>query len=235
MKAKTFFGLYLVLCLAMTFSARAEKIQAADIASFSPVAVLEEEVFRFDTVIEGTAVTHDFIIKNAGNAPLLIEKVKTSCGCTTANYTKQIPPGTEGKISINGNTTSYAGSKFLKTIAVYTNDPKNKQLNLYLKGEVEAFGSIDPKNIILKGVAGSIIQSQIIITPLKKYPFNIVSSYADNLENKIIFTLEKEADNYLLTAKNLIEKAETYRGSIHLKTDNPAKSEIVIYVTGFIK
>lgn len=235
MKAKSFLGLSLILCLTMAFSASAEEMQSADKSSFIPVAVLKEAGFQFDPVIEGTVITHEFIIKNTGNVPLSIERVKASCGCTTADYTKQILPGAEGKISIKGNTTGYAGRKFLKTIAVYTNDPKNRQLNLYFKGEVEAFSLIEPKNIILKGNAGSIIQSQITITPLKKYPFNIVSSYADNLEKKITFALEKRADKYLLTAKNLIEKAETYQGSIHLKTDNPVQPEIIIYVTGLIK
>ncbi|MGB5157764.1 OS_HP2 family (seleno)protein [Desulfobacterium sp. N47] len=234
MTAKFFLSLCLIVCISVVFSARAEELQAADTASFAPVAVLKKAGFQFDPVIEGTVITHEFIIKNTGNAPLSIEKVKTGCGCTTADYTKQIPPGAKGKISIKGNTTGFAGRKFLKAIAVYTNDPKNRQLNLYFKGEVEAFALIEPKNIILKGNSGSIIQSQVTITPLKKYSFNIVSSYTDNLEKKITFTLEKKADKYLLTAKNQIEKAETYHGSIRLKTDNPVKSEIVIYVTGLI-
>lgn len=49
--------------------------------------------------------------------------------------------------------------------------------NLYIKGEVETFALIAPKIIFLSGNAGRTIQSRITITPLKKYPFNIVESY----------------------------------------------------------
>ena len=36
-----------------------------------------ENRYTFPTVIDGTEVTHDFIIQNKGDAPLVIEKVKT--------------------------------------------------------------------------------------------------------------------------------------------------------------
>ncbi len=40
-------------------------------------AFLPEPVFAFDPVREGDTVTHDFIIKNKGKAPLEILKVDT--------------------------------------------------------------------------------------------------------------------------------------------------------------
>ncbi len=43
----------------------------------SPAAFVPESRYTFPTVIDGTKVTHDFIIKNKGDAPLAIEKVKT--------------------------------------------------------------------------------------------------------------------------------------------------------------
>lgn len=43
----------------------------------SPSAFVPEKRYKFPTVLDGTEVTHDFIIQNNGNAPLLIEKVKT--------------------------------------------------------------------------------------------------------------------------------------------------------------
>jgi hypothetical protein len=43
----------------------------------SPSAFVPESRYTFPTVIDGTEVTHDFIIQNKGDAPLVIEKVKT--------------------------------------------------------------------------------------------------------------------------------------------------------------
>lgn len=42
-----------------------------------PIATLVETVYKLDNVIEGTVVTHDFILKNTGNADLVIHDVKS--------------------------------------------------------------------------------------------------------------------------------------------------------------
>ena len=46
--------------------------------SFSrPAIELPELSHEFDQVVDGTQVTHDFIIRNTGNGPLTINEVKT--------------------------------------------------------------------------------------------------------------------------------------------------------------
>ena len=50
---------------------------SAAAASPSPGVVLPELSFKFDPVVDGTEVTHDFAIKNNGDAPLAITQVKT--------------------------------------------------------------------------------------------------------------------------------------------------------------
>jgi len=42
-----------------------------------PLAVIPEQTYEFVSVLEGSLVTHDFILQNKGTAPLVIEKVKT--------------------------------------------------------------------------------------------------------------------------------------------------------------
>jgi hypothetical protein len=42
-----------------------------------PVVMLPELKYEFDPVVDGSLVTHDFPIKNTGNGPLAITKVKT--------------------------------------------------------------------------------------------------------------------------------------------------------------
>ncbi len=46
-------------------------------ATATPDAVLPELKFEFDPVVDGTEVTHDFAIQNAGKEPLAITQVKT--------------------------------------------------------------------------------------------------------------------------------------------------------------
>ena len=42
-----------------------------------PDAVLPELKYEFDPVVDGTQITHDFVIKNIGDGPLSITQVKT--------------------------------------------------------------------------------------------------------------------------------------------------------------
>lgn len=238
MKTDNYIRLIVIICFIIILPANADQRsnpnKGKTPTSSAPVAVAKEARFDFEPVIEGTDVVHEFVIENKGNSPLHIEKVRTSCGCTTADYTKVIQPQAEGEITIKGNTKGYGGRKFSKTITVYTNDPVQKEMKLYLSGEVERFALIEPRRVFLQGVVGSKLQSVVTIIPEKKYPFNIVDSYSNNLEDKIEFTLIRKAERYFLTVNNLMENPGKYRGIIHLKTDSTVHPEIIIYVSGVI-
>lgn len=43
----------------------------------------------FGEIKTDTIVSHAFVFKNTGTGPLLIHKVKTSCGCTVSDYPKE--------------------------------------------------------------------------------------------------------------------------------------------------
>lgn len=47
------------------------------VTSAAPSAVVPSGKFEFEPVVDGTKVTHDFVIQNKGTGPLNIEKVKT--------------------------------------------------------------------------------------------------------------------------------------------------------------
>jgi hypothetical protein len=77
----------------------------------------------------------DIDVTNTGNAPLVIQNIVASCGCTQPDWTKQpIPPGGNGKITALYDPTNRPG-QFNKTLSVYTNS-KPEVVVLTLKGEV---------------------------------------------------------------------------------------------------
>ena len=49
----------------------------ADAAPKGPKAFLPEEEYRFDTVLEGTEIVHEFVIRNQGDETLEILKVES--------------------------------------------------------------------------------------------------------------------------------------------------------------
>ena len=46
-------------------------------AGGTPVVIMPERTYKFKPVVDGTTITHDFLIKNTGDGPLAIERVKT--------------------------------------------------------------------------------------------------------------------------------------------------------------
>ncbi len=80
-------------------------------------------------------INYSFLFENQGEVPLLIQHVKTSCGCTVPEWPKKpIKPGEKGEIKIEYNT-SHPG-RFRKTISVFYNGEKSP-IQLVVKGAVK--------------------------------------------------------------------------------------------------
>jgi hypothetical protein len=103
-----------------------------------PVLKLSSNEHDFGTFKEEAGVQkYDFVVTNTGNAPLVIQNIVTSCGCTQPEWTKQpIPAGGTGKVTALYDPRGTWG-KFNKTLTVYTN-ARPQVTVLVIKGEVVA-------------------------------------------------------------------------------------------------
>lgn len=85
----------------------------------------EKTVHDFGANPQGVPVTYDFVFRNTGDEPLVLQSVKASCGCTTPNWPREpIMPGQESNITVKYNMAR-AGN-FTKTITV-TVKPKEAE------------------------------------------------------------------------------------------------------------
>lgn len=63
-------------------------------------------------------VSHKFVFKNLSDTPVIVEKVATSCGCTSTDYTRQpIAAGSTGEITVVFNPRGFEG-EFEKSVFV---------------------------------------------------------------------------------------------------------------------
>lgn len=77
-----------------------------------------------------------FVFRNVGDAPLLIDEVETSCGCTSASYkARPVPPGSHGVITIVFRPNTQPPGEFRKAITVYANTPGG-YTRLFIKGKI---------------------------------------------------------------------------------------------------
>jgi hypothetical protein len=90
----------------------------------------------FGIVKEGDVIDHEFIFTNTGKSNLIIRKINSSCGCTTAApKITTIKPGEQSSLSASFRTTGFTGRQS-KTITVITNDPKRSTVVLRLSGTI---------------------------------------------------------------------------------------------------
>ncbi|TRX48902.1 DUF1573 domain-containing protein [Fulvivirga sp. M361] len=70
-----------------------------------PAFEFEENEFDFGTINEGDEVEHMFKFKNVGDAPLIIQSARGSCGCTVPNPPKEpIGVGETGEMLVKFNS-----------------------------------------------------------------------------------------------------------------------------------
>ena len=75
-----------------------------------------------------------FTFTNVGKAPLVINQVVASCGCTVPRYDKRpIAPGQKGSIEITYNGQGKFPGHFKKSITICTNG-KTEMTRLYVEG-----------------------------------------------------------------------------------------------------
>ncbi len=96
--------------------------------------------YDFGKVMEGTIVEHDYKFTNTGSEPLVLKKVKASCGCTVPTWPRNaIAPGESGVIHAKFDTKRRGrpgGAPQNKSITVTGNLDGGKVV-LKLKGLVD--------------------------------------------------------------------------------------------------
>jgi Protein of unknown function (DUF1573) len=127
------------LGVGIPFAAFSQRMEYAHLSSAArPGKIVQwqqDRSFDFDQVPSGGTVSTVFTFKNISNHPIQLEAVRTTCGCTAAQWTEApIPPGATGSVKIE-----YAADRsgpFRKKIRVFF-DRQRKAEILWISGEVE--------------------------------------------------------------------------------------------------
>ncbi|CAI8380581.1 MAG: Uncharacterised protein [Cryomorphaceae bacterium] len=105
----------------LTANSNAEKV-------LTPNIEMLETSYNFGEIQQGESVTHDFILKNTGDADLIISAAKGSCGCTVPEWPKNpIAKGEEAAIKVTFNSAGRSG-KQNKTVTLVTNAIPNTRV-----------------------------------------------------------------------------------------------------------
>jgi hypothetical protein len=128
-KLSTILGIFLFMTAAVS-AQDAAKVETAGGAEIT----FESEVIDYGTIAHKSDGVRAFKFTNVGDAPIVITKVKGSCGCTVPTKPEgPIMPGESAEIGVK-YATDRIGT-FAKTVTVTSNASK-ASIQLKIKGNV---------------------------------------------------------------------------------------------------
>lgn len=122
-----------------------------------PHAEVPEKTFTFGSVGIGEKGSHEFLIRNTGDAPLELTRGSTSCSCTVSDFDESeggsaaarvVPPGGATKLRVTWKGKGQGGA-FRQEASVLTNDPNEPRIAFTVQGTVTTTFKLSPPAIAL--------------------------------------------------------------------------------------
>lgn len=193
-------------------------------ADARPSLALSHDSYDFGVVAQGTVVVHEFEVKNAGTADLVIERIIPSCGCTAATMVSPtVKPGASERIKVTFDTSGFMGPK-TKTVQILTNDPQSSEQVLKLKGSVLSGVKVEPSRVSF----GEISPSAPVSDRRREFSVELVNG--DNLEIAKTSTLSR-----FLTVTPLETKGRRVTVQVEVAPNTPRgdfRDRVVVELTG---
>lgn len=196
-------------------------------AQSGPKFNFEESEFDFGTIKEESGFAeHKFVFTNTGAAPMVIQGVRASCGCTTPAWSKEpIAPGEKGFVTARYNPKNRPGP-FRKSLTVTSNADPSRTV-LYIKGVVEGRTKTVAEQLPhkvgdLRFQNRSFNMSKLTTQKPTTRSFEV---YNDG-EQDIIFSKEYEAKDYIKVSFQPEVLKPKQKGKIVLTYDAKMKNEL---------
>jgi len=204
----------------------------------NPKLVIEENDYSFGQVLQGTRVEHVFRFRNDGEAPLLVEKVRSSCGCTAALASMtEIPPGTVGELRTTFDSGRFHGS-VVKTVYLYVNDPLQSVAQFYLRGVVKPEFLLEPEQVDLGKLApGATAEVRVTLTNQGEQAISLSppESTAPELQVELASGELPAGKSTQLVVRGTAQEGKTgINGYVLIKTGSPRMPELRLPVYGRI-
>jgi hypothetical protein len=206
--------------------------------------VAEEPTFDLGTLVTGDRVSHNFVIRNPGAEPVTIDRVLAACGCTVVEFDETIPPGGQGTIHAELDSSTLAG-KGTSSIEVYVPGRERPAVTLVLEYEIVSKLLADPGYArwiyVQHEEAGTIAQTIYsrdgaefevvgVEPPMPSIDVTFREAEGDELQDdvegsqwRVAATLDQEAPVGPIT------------GFVKVHTTHPEQETIRIPVSGFVR
>jgi hypothetical protein len=125
----------------------------ATLAGEAHVQVVGSETFDFGSMNVGKTQSHTFVLKNVGEAPLVLTKGNTTCKCTLSDVEEgTVAPGATKEVKLEW-TPPAASEEFEQSAEIKTNDRSRNTVRLVVRGRVLDAFKLEPPNFTLGSIS----------------------------------------------------------------------------------
>jgi hypothetical protein len=227
--------------LTLTFASGAMAL-AADAPQ--PKIVVANPIHDFGPVEKTAKLTHDFEIRNDGNAELKIREARAECACTVTRFDATIAAGATGRVHVEFDPMDLLGP-VSKTILVFTNDPAAPEVVLTVKAGVKPIFGVKPGYAryiyVQKEIPGVITQT---IWSMDGSDFRILGVESPYPYLKTAFWEAKPEERLadhpgkqwrVSTTLEPDSPVGALVKMVEITTDNPKQRKIELPVSGFVR
>ena len=218
--------------------AEAEEPKAAPVdPAKAPRIEFDTSKWDFGEMYQEEKVSHEFVYRNVGKAPLRIEKVKTTCGCTAAEPShREILPGQQGTISVIFDSGHFR-DRVTKLVYVDTNDPEEPRVTLTITGVVKLEVQVSPTGVYVGQMKlGTKAIRSVDILPVEVSKFKVLGTNITDPAISVIRTESVKKDGKrgyrLIVQYGPVSRPGRVSASLLVQTDLKHSREIAIRIYG---
>lgn len=123
-------------------------------AAATPSLDIERLEHDFGARREGERLVHRFALRNAGSAPLVVERVERGYSCRASPPPAVIPPGSDAVIEVTCSTAA-RGDRLRERLRLHSNDPARPEVTLELRAVLEPALAFDATLVELEPEPGA--------------------------------------------------------------------------------
>ena len=141
----------------------------------APRLIAEKHRYDFGYMDPLSQGSHSFLVKNEGDAPLVLEILSTTCQCTVAGVSDNvIPAGSEGTVELKWTVPGH-GRVFRQLATVRTNDPQHKTIAFTIEGLIRTSIGADREELAVQLDPDNSVTTEVTIFSQLWDEFSIAS------------------------------------------------------------
>ncbi|TAK59382.1 MAG: DUF1573 domain-containing protein [Bacteroidetes bacterium] len=224
--SRTMFLLALAMCFSVPLFAQPR------------INIKEGTELQLGEVREGTVIQKKLTLQNLGTDTLIIEDVRTSCGCTVAKTHKTRLSGNESTaLDVSLNTAKFKGT-FKKEVIVASNDPSHPTVTIALRADIRHDIEFEPGFVNFHDVIlGNKVTVSVTIknTTKKTVTIHSVTSPDSQITLKLSTHKIPSQKTAILTTTLKPSKKGQVLGQFEMKTNLPDKPVINLSFIGNVQ